>query len=447
VFGKQWAHRFWNRNNFSSRSPTTKTRESIPEDYEKKRNDYLFILSKVLSDARIPDELIVGFDETNTQFVPTIGRTRAKKGTKRVRMVGVGKNKAQITVGIGVVATGEVLKPVQLIFGGKTERSLPKKKTPQSGQIWHVTDSHWQNPKSFMKAIDEIFVPYRKSMVAKLQLPSDQKMCLLLDLHYSHFEEEVLNLLKEHFIVPVFIPAGCTDLHQVLDVVVNKPYKDGVTEEFISYLNRVHAVQYSSPNWNGVLHLNLNSSFMKPLIPHLVANGVKHIATVDMQETIRNSFKEHALVEEARSQVVIEEANNALRDDFDSSKLDLKYGIEETVDVTVCYDDDEEFDNIDSKVDDEVYEYPLLDSSFIEDDAGYADDDDSELEGEVQEPCITNRSTVHISNTEEITNCDISCYNGDIVLNNVRVIRGSKIVAKRIWWRSRWNIGNRKSIG
>jgi hypothetical protein len=128
VFGKQWAHRFWNRNNFSSRSPTTKTRESIPEDYEKKRNDYLFILSKVLSDARIPDELIVGFDETNTQFVPTIGRTRAKKGTKRVRMVGVGKNKAQITVGIGVVATGEVLKPVQLIFGGKTERSLPKKK-------------------------------------------------------------------------------------------------------------------------------------------------------------------------------------------------------------------------------------------------------------------------------------------------------------------------------
>ena len=43
-----------------------------------------------------------------------------------------------------------------MIFGGKTDRSLPGKgkEDPPEGIIWHVTESHWQNPETYIKTIE-----------------------------------------------------------------------------------------------------------------------------------------------------------------------------------------------------------------------------------------------------------------------------------------------------
>ena len=79
-------------------------RDDLPADYEKKVEVFENLLSLAIHKHNVPDELIVGLDETNTQFVPSVKRTRVPTGTKRVRVIGVGHEKPQITTTIDSVS-------------------------------------------------------------------------------------------------------------------------------------------------------------------------------------------------------------------------------------------------------------------------------------------------------------------------------------------------------
>ena len=88
-----------------------------------------------------------------------------------------------------------------------------------------------QSIKSWFKPItrEEIEIQNLLLFQESRHHAEDQKMILIIDLHYSHTDALVLALMRASNIIPIYIPAGCTDIHQVGDVVVNKPYKNGVT--------------------------------------------------------------------------------------------------------------------------------------------------------------------------------------------------------------------------
>lgn len=244
-FSNAWAQRFFIRHNLKSRVATTKMREELPEKYAEKLLDFKLILSLNIHDHNVPDAFILGMDETNTMFVPQISRTRCAKGTRRVRLIGIGHDKAQVTVTPTLNAEGDIVTPAQVIFGGKiklcfsyyatnntcysytgkTKRCHPNAGKPPfpDGIYYDHSESHWQNPETMIRYITTVLVPCRVATIARLGLSIDQKMILILDLHYSHKDKVVLAFLIECHIIPVYIPAGCTDLHQVCDVVVNKP--------------------------------------------------------------------------------------------------------------------------------------------------------------------------------------------------------------------------------
>lgn len=67
VFGKAWCTRFYQRNKLSLRAATTKMRDEIPADYEAKKELFVLHLSKAIHDHNVPDDLIGGGDETNSQ--------------------------------------------------------------------------------------------------------------------------------------------------------------------------------------------------------------------------------------------------------------------------------------------------------------------------------------------------------------------------------------------
>jgi hypothetical protein len=132
---------------------------------------------------KVPKELVINCDETNVLFVPRSNYTYAHKGSKKVRAIGVGNDKAQITATIAVTESGNLL-PTQLIFEGKTERCHPRGKPP-SNIIWDHTDSHWQTPESYMRFIEQVLVPYKKEIISANNLNADQWAILKHDLHYS----------------------------------------------------------------------------------------------------------------------------------------------------------------------------------------------------------------------------------------------------------------------
>jgi len=65
---------------------------------------------------------------------------------------------------------------------------------------------------------------------------------LTMDTHESHTNHELRDLLDELRIEYVYVPANCTDFLQVMDLVVNRPFKHKVKESFEHwYANQVYA--------------------------------------------------------------------------------------------------------------------------------------------------------------------------------------------------------------
>jgi len=47
--------------------------------------------------GKIPDSLVINWDQTGIQYIPVCSWTVGKEGTKRVKTTGPGKDKQQIT--------------------------------------------------------------------------------------------------------------------------------------------------------------------------------------------------------------------------------------------------------------------------------------------------------------------------------------------------------------
>lgn len=133
-----------------------------------------------------------------------------------------------------------------------------------------------------------------------------------MDLHYSHKTTEVLASLKVNYIIPIFIPGGCTDAHQVCDLVVNKPYKNGVTIGFIAYTSKLFEQwNRTKANDDTCFRMNLALSVMKPEIPSFVELGINALKTVEMKTVIANCFNEAGRVGFARLNETYERATKA----------------------------------------------------------------------------------------------------------------------------------------
>jgi hypothetical protein len=256
------------------------------------------------------------------------------KRRKKVRIIGVGMEKPQITTTFGATATGVILEPAQLIFGGTTVRCHPNggKTAPPANQYYDHTTSHWQTPETFITYITKTILPYKAATIARMKLPLDQKMILLLDLHYSHKDPAVLALLRANNIIAVFIPAGCTDLHQLCDVILNKSYKNGTKNAFVDYLSEEFIAWTQTPNrdmLNDVFTINLALSVMKPLLPTFVSRGLASINAEHMREPIREAFQDQCLLRIARLPETYALAVAELQGDVASIEIPEEVEVEE----------------------------------------------------------------------------------------------------------------------
>ena len=92
-YSEGWANRFFKRHKLPLRIASTKMRE-LPADFEQKKAHYVEVAADIIARHDIPAELIIGIDETGCNFVNRARGTRSKKGAKKVRLLGVGDEKA-----------------------------------------------------------------------------------------------------------------------------------------------------------------------------------------------------------------------------------------------------------------------------------------------------------------------------------------------------------------
>ena len=91
--------------------------------WEKVRTQLHNDIASAVLKYNIPNELILSIDQRPSKFVPTENVTMAETGSKHVSRKD-GNDKRSITVTLSETNAGMIL-PFQLIYTGKTARSLP----------------------------------------------------------------------------------------------------------------------------------------------------------------------------------------------------------------------------------------------------------------------------------------------------------------------------------
>ena len=212
-----WAKSLFKRMGFKKRTCTT----SKPEIPELAKKEAKLIFQHQIADHverhSIPSSLIMNFDQTPLKYAPVANQTLARKGTKHVAVKGQSFKKA-ITATFGITFSMKFL-PMQLIYGGKTERSFPKVKFPDSFSL-SANEKHFSNTQESLKLIEEIITPYVEKERVMLDLGKDQPALLIIDVFSGQMTDPVIQKLKENHIKVTRVPLNMMNLFQPLDITV-----------------------------------------------------------------------------------------------------------------------------------------------------------------------------------------------------------------------------------
>ena len=126
--------------------------------------------------------------------------------------------------------------PTQLIYGGKTEQSLPRFKFPTEFST-SMNPTHYSNATESIKLIEEIIVPYLKEERKKLRLEISHKGLLIMDVFTGQMTTEVLDVITKNNNVILNVPTNMTKFYQPLDLTVN-----GHAKRFLK-ANSVHGMK------------------------------------------------------------------------------------------------------------------------------------------------------------------------------------------------------------
>ena len=210
-----WAQSLFRRMKFVRRFGTTgkvPISESLREELEK---SYLHGIVRKIEENSIPLSLVLNLDQTPSKYIPVFNKMLAPKGSKTVLIKG-STDKRMITATFTIILDGSFL-PIQLAYGGKTKKSLPRVKFPSSFSL-SVNPKHYSNEQESIKVLNEIIIPYVTKERERLELKNDQAALLIMDVFKGQMTSPVLKVLSDNNILLQSVPANFTYLFQPLDV-------------------------------------------------------------------------------------------------------------------------------------------------------------------------------------------------------------------------------------
>ena len=126
---------------------------------------------------QIPSSLTINFDQTPSKYLQVSSMTMAKRRETNVPIAGA-NDKRSITATFSTTLDNKFL-PIQLVYKGKTNQSLPKVDFPDGFSLG-ANKTHYSNEEEALKFIDEIMLPHVQKECAKLRC-GNQRALLILD--------------------------------------------------------------------------------------------------------------------------------------------------------------------------------------------------------------------------------------------------------------------------
>ena len=280
---KSWAKSLLHRMGMVKRRVSSKAKVDV-ENFDRIKEGFLLDIQNVVSMDEIPPALVINWDQTAIQYVPTSSWTMEEEGARRVEIAGK-DDKRQITAVLAGTMSGEFLPP-QLVYEGKTRRCIPKVSFPSGWDVTY-TDNHWCNESTMKDYIHKIILPYVQKKRQELKLSCDYPALVLFDNFKGQCTTNILTTLDNNNINVLLIPANCTDCLQPLDISINKPVKEFLRGRFQEWYSKQVCNQLKGEEERSPIDLRL--SILKPLGATWMIAAHEYIAR--KPDIVSNGFK------------------------------------------------------------------------------------------------------------------------------------------------------------
>ena len=169
-----------------------------------------------------------------------------------------------ITATFTITLDGKFL-PMQLIYGGKTRRSIPTVKFPR-GFLLSANPKHYSNEEETLKLLKEVTVPNIQNERKTLRLDANYPALFIMDVFKGQMTPAVLNMLKANNIFLTKVPANMTNLYQPLDLIVNSYAKSFMKRMFAKWFaTKICEALESGKAPPEEIDVKINLSVLKPL--------------------------------------------------------------------------------------------------------------------------------------------------------------------------------------
>ena len=242
--------RSWCRWWFAQKFPWTYKKgttsgQKLPVDWEEQVAAMAQRVSSASAQYKIEHPcFIINWDQTAVLLMQASKYSYAPMKEKQVPIVGHDE-KRQITAVVASTMGGDLL-PLQLIFKGQDTNKRQQKAVPTLHEVdrkrcsgWHLTQTanHWSSLESMKDYVRLIIVPWMQAKGREMHI-THPHCVLLLDCWSVHKSEEFRSWMKKAYPAYhlVFVPAGCTGKAQPADVILQRPFKAGIVNEFTRWM-------------------------------------------------------------------------------------------------------------------------------------------------------------------------------------------------------------------
>lgn len=188
-------------------------------------HDWVLLVAEKIKDNEYDDDCIVNMDETNVPFEVKVNKTLHKIGGRTVSIKTNG-SAHRCTVFLACTKSGRKLPPY-IVFkakpNGRVVRSL---NTLNAGAKYTVQENAWCDQAVMLDWIQQVWRPFALEM--------NRPTYLILDEFKVHHTGATLRALQDVGTEIDFIVAGYTSRLQVMDVGVNKPFKDYMRQVYLN---------------------------------------------------------------------------------------------------------------------------------------------------------------------------------------------------------------------
>ena len=172
---------------------------------------------------------VVNIDETNVYFDMNGSITLADRGSRTVSVKSSGAS-ARCSILLGVTMDGNKLPPF-VIFrgkpGGRISREWTGNTAYPSSSVYAVQEKAWMDKRVFLEWVEKIWKPFCQNK---------NSTYLLMDEFSVHLMAECVNSIQDCGTEVDFVLGGYTSKLQVLDVGVNKPFKDYIKQCYEQFM-------------------------------------------------------------------------------------------------------------------------------------------------------------------------------------------------------------------